>query len=301
MSERSSPTPDEDGKRKAKRPYRRTKRPKNYNDKSTITTTTENFTSLNVYDAVLSESEDLLQAATEAQQLGRLKMASAYLLLLHARLVGLGKRFDKAEHPEPELNNANAANKALPSLDRKETPQKPFAIEQETPKTAAAKQLAQMLPSNIEMDQAMMEHLAKAAAELHAARCGRKRPDITSPTAREFLENTANRQNIHNAAHSGVAWTENDISLLNQAVENGKEPKEIAGLLQKSEPQVKAYLRNQHQMAKVEADLELNETPKKRGGRGRKPATTAMTTVPSAVCSARDLLQGKLLDEEQTE
>jgi len=58
-------------------------------------TTTTTSASLNVYDSVLAESKDLLQAAQQAQQLGRLKMASAYLLLLHARLVGLGKRFDR--------------------------------------------------------------------------------------------------------------------------------------------------------------------------------------------------------------
>jgi len=107
-----------------KRPYRRTKRPKNYCDKSTVTTVTtptgqttvdhhsslgdssniingnnSNITStggVNPYDAVLGECEDLLKASTEAQRLGRLKMASAYQLLLHTRLVGLGKRFDRS-------------------------------------------------------------------------------------------------------------------------------------------------------------------------------------------------------------
>jgi hypothetical protein len=32
---------------------------------------------------------------------------------------------------------------------------------------------------------------------------------------------------------------------------------------------------------------------KKGGSRGRKPATTAISTVPNAVCDARTLLQGK--------
>lgn len=51
-------------------------------------------TTCDIYDAMLGEIHDLLQAAQQAQALGRLKMAATYLLLVHARLVGLGKRFD---------------------------------------------------------------------------------------------------------------------------------------------------------------------------------------------------------------
>lgn len=73
----TSPSPT-----KKKRPYRRTKRPKNYNDKSTITTTTPAAeTPVNVYDFVLGEVDDLLKAASEAQALGRLKYAATYQLL----------------------------------------------------------------------------------------------------------------------------------------------------------------------------------------------------------------------------
>lgn len=122
-----------------KRPYRRTKRPKDYNVRSTITTvttaaandaflrsndnngTSNNNTSsessplssssssfiMNAYDAILAESQDLMQAAAQAQQLGRLKMASAYLLLLHARLVGLGKLFDKIRPLPPVMTMTN--------------------------------------------------------------------------------------------------------------------------------------------------------------------------------------------------
>ena len=47
-----------------KRPYRRTKRPKNYCDKSTVTTTTDAVnTPINVYDAVLGEAEGTYQSS----------------------------------------------------------------------------------------------------------------------------------------------------------------------------------------------------------------------------------------------
>ena len=81
-------TPSSAGK---KRPYRRTKRPKNYCDKSTVTTTTSTAqTPVNVFDAVLGECEDLLRACLESQRLGRLKMASAYQLLLQPALHSIG-------------------------------------------------------------------------------------------------------------------------------------------------------------------------------------------------------------------
>jgi hypothetical protein len=145
----------------------------------------------NVYDAVLGEAQDLLLAASEAQQLGRYKLASAYLFLLHARLVGLGKRFDKANNAAKmgtTSNNYSISSRdgINASLDAPVTPSS--SVNPTTlfsPKTNAARQLAHMLPSNIQLDQAMMEHLAKAAVELHAQRCGgnKRASKKTAPVA----------------------------------------------------------------------------------------------------------------------
>lgn len=166
-----------------RKPYRRTKRPKNYNDKSTITTCTPVAADEqpNVYDAVLGEAEDLLRAAHDAQALGRLKMASNYLLLLHARLVGLGKKFDRAKKAEPRSidnsfrNNINDDEFSLKptklnmSPDRSTHSKQDDAETDEIPKTppkqspqeppsnaineGALHQLTNFLPSNIELDQ----------------------------------------------------------------------------------------------------------------------------------------------------
>ena len=59
----------------------------------------------------------------------------------------------------------------------------------------------------MELDTAMMEHLARAAVELHAARTGKQQHLLAfSPTAREFLAGTANQQGLTNAATvTGVA------------------------------------------------------------------------------------------------
>ena len=146
-----------------------------------------------------------------------------------------------------------------------------------------------MLPSNIELDRAMMEHLAKAAAELHAARSGRKNV-LQSPDAREFLAGTADVLGLKNAA-TEVCRSEEIIAAWNQ----GMEPKEIAKLTGRSEQQVQAFVRNQQEKERLAADFEVPGERDKMG-RGRKPATTAMNTVPNANCDARTLLQGGLLE-----
>lgn len=383
---------------------------------------------LNAVDIVLQESQDLMQAAMEAQQLGRLKMASTYLLLLHARLVGLGKRMDNNHKPaiptqqqEPDTseqqlhstvtNSATPVRTTLPSNDKDDSidhqiqhqetvtshindhntpcpepiragepnnsgidgpPSTSSTVDVETPKTAAAKQLASMLPSNIEMDQAMMEHLAKAAAQLHAARSGKRprhpnlHPDDTHHhhpknddragtsalllDAREFLAQTVAITSVNsNAQHpqqgtikcsSGagdgttaaatpktaetqalptataannraVLFTVEEYQLLQNAAQSRKvDTKLLAQQTGRSEVQIKAFLRNLDTKTKLAQDLDQDigvgdvppTTPSSAAattlraavGRGRKPTTTAITTVPNAICDARTLLsQGK--------
>jgi hypothetical protein len=253
-----------------KRPYIRTKRPKDYNDRSTVTTTTDALyrSAVNPYDGVLAESSELLRAANEAQQLGRYKMASTYLLLLHARLVGLGRRFDKVDDGDDEEEgeeegddkgdsneemgkdavrdapcNAGAASAAGPSATPSGAGSAAAAADSIlTPNTRAARELTRRLPKEIQFDTDMLEHLARAAVELHAARSGTHHPpghaaassaaaaggasipsvkfphDFKSPhplhkslyrvpDARAFLAGTANRQGITTAATAAAAAT----------------------------------------------------------------------------------------------
>jgi hypothetical protein len=322
-----------------KRPYRRTKRPKNYNDKSTVTTTSPAaHTPVNVYDAVLGEAEDLLRASMEAQSLGRLKMASAYQLLLHARLVGLGKRFDRTtiaprssrHHDDSgdeeesgdeesvdgnthgtsmtpntmksESNATQVTNTATPAAvatpaNATAAPATPGTADSSTPAGLpnVLAQLTEILPSNLEMDTSMMEHLARAAVELHHQRTGRKKSAdglLASPMTGMIGEETAA------GGPNKIAWSEQEQGVVAAAHENKQTPMQISRMLKtKTEAQVKAYLKNQLSRKKGTADMEeemVLETPRKRGGRGRKPPTTAMNTVPNANLDARSLLQGKI-------
>jgi hypothetical protein len=341
-----------------KRPYRRTKRPKNYNDKSTVTTTTPTLANCptNVYDAVLGECEDLLKASVEAQRLGRLKMAGAYNLLLHTRLVGLGKRFDRAsvvapvrrnrgdagdeddddeddydEHEEHYDNSEDESQQQTPVarggglVMEDSNPSEPAqattslanSVGMESAPTAAAKtpavaglapaleKLSEILPSNLEMDTSMMEHLARAAVELHHQRTGRKQSAegllaspmtglIGSPPAAAPAEGKGRKDNAK------IAWTPEEQDIVEKAVSEKKVPYAIAKLLKnKTEAQVKAFLKNQAKTSEQNEALadDLGSPGKKRGGRGRKPPTTAMNTVPNANLDAKSLLKGLLKRE----
>lgn len=306
-SKRNHPAPSPSAGSPKKRPYRRTKRPPNYCDKSTITTTTESVSQQNGFDAVLAESKDLLQAASEAQQLGRLKMAPTYMLFLHARLVGLGKRFDKARRMQLKKESAVAspvpASSPLVSSPSGKSTQSPAA----TPKTKAARTLARMLPSNIELDTAMMEHLAKAAAELHAARSGRQHhhPLLASPDARSFLASTANSTGITNAVTAAVSWTKSEVRIMEHGISKGKTPLQILELLPngRTENDVKSFVRARQEKLRLSLGLDLPLSEDNNGARaatpltrGRKPVTTAMNTVPNATCDAKTLLRGGLLE-----
>jgi hypothetical protein len=323
---RPTPTPSSSGK---KRPYRRTKRPKNYCDKSTVTTTTQTAnTPVNVYDAVLGECEDLLKASLEAQRLGRLKMASAYQLLLHTRLIGLGKRFDRAQtlapppprkrrgdddDDEEEEGKASRMPKSLLQYDNPSpsvASMPPGAAPPgQAPGSATAnpttpnnlpkvlEQLTSVLPSNLEMDATMMEHLARAAVELHHQRTGRKKSAdglLASPMAGSLIgtpEATTATQPT-----TKLAWTPQEQEIVEQGLEQKKAASAISKLLKnKTEAQIKAFLKNRKAKDSIKSAFhedDEGETPsKKRGGRGRKPPTTAMNTVPNANLDAKALLK----------
>ncbi|KAG7371841.1 hypothetical protein IV203_017983 [Nitzschia inconspicua] len=288
-----------------KRPYRRTKRPPGYNDRSTVTTITkkdpEKATFIDAYDAVIAECEDLLNASLEAQQLGRLKMASAYQLLLHTRLVGLGKQFDR--NAMRHANNIpvvpRISNDATPKGNPESSADAPVEAEgtndYDTQKKPAAKSLLQsatvsnlqhenskpppkdtppeqeesillkklssILPQDAIMDSIMMEHLARAAAELHHQRTGRKKSSeglLASPmTTLESLvkqnlatpdQSTAKpktpTKSSEEAAVDTSKWTNAEMDIVDKATLKKWEPSTIAKILSnKNEAQIEEYLK----------------------------------------------------------
>ena len=92
-------------------------------------------------DEVLSESDQLLRAAAEAQALGRLRSANTYLLLAHARLVGLGRRFDRSRiiRTGTGTTNVAAATADVSSNDNKNNGNNDDGANQSNTTTAGGK------------------------------------------------------------------------------------------------------------------------------------------------------------------
>eukprot|EP00804_Cyclotella_cryptica_P003977 CCRYP_013901-RA/>CCRYP_013901-RA protein AED:0.18 eAED:0.18 QI:0/-1/0/1/-1/1/1/0/331 len=130
-------------------------------------------------DEIINEANDLLQAAREAQSLGRLRSSASYLLLAHARLVGLGRRFDRSRCLEDELGTQSIANSDPPeSVANTDKTSNSTTQEPPPPKNPQSQPTSIVLPPmpithNALSDVALMENLARAGMELHHKRTGR--------------------------------------------------------------------------------------------------------------------------------
>lgn len=249
------------------------------------TSSNKRIRSESLVDSMLAEAHDLIGASAEAQALGRLQMSSSYLLLAHARLIALGKRFDRSLLPFPsrKFRTAKKADEAIPA-STKDTliPQTNCPVSNDTqnseiissvvsnsndPKNSQEKEAASLsnkivamdpagqddvvaavktlteiiIPTGIEFDKTMMEHLAKAALDLH-----RMRQEESSEDAGEGKVSRT------------IAWTEEEHKRCMDAVENfGRDnTKEIAKAVgTRTEKEVIAHLRNASEKEKATQTL----------------------------------------------
>lgn len=340
---------------------------------ATTTTTTASSSSscCDIYDAMIGEINDLLQAAHQAQTLGRLKMASTYLLLAHARLVGLGKRFDSIlmvqppppppppiiqsqqvsqsqiqSYPQPlqqqqqqqpqqlqqlqqsytlgngatskaprilnltmdspssmdlpyphgngnhEHRNNCDSNQELPSSQNIHTTpttttitssssggsnskpmtnnnvmyrnvhstEPPSRVIQEAQKT-----LAKILPTEVHLDTTMMEHLARAAMELHNKRTGRgmlqersHKVSSSSPPPPPPFSSSSTSSVVKRSLPGGVAWTDEEKKkclLAAQMYGSGNVDAIAAHVGSRTAGEVKAHLKNVNERGKIERQI----------------------------------------------
>ena len=152
----------------------------------------------------------------------------------------------------------------------------------------------------------MVEHLARAAAELHQKRGGKKVAEggfLQSPliNTEEVFNYNKDRKAAKTETSTSVipsilkSWTEDEQRKFRDICDELEEDGEDldAGRIAKrmktrSKAQVQACL------DQIEA-TEAEETPRKRGGRGRKPPTTAMFTVANAKLDVKALLNEDIL------
>lgn len=206
---------------------------------------------------------------------------------------------DGPEHGSPE----RASLKQAPVAQTPPTKKVPYETAPSNGvNQAALHQLSNFIvDQGMLVDQTMVEHLARAAAELHQKRTGKKTTEdglLNSPamntSSREVFHYNKDAKKDRNGGVASVSirlsWTTEEQRKLRDAINEVGETNvaKIAKLVgTKSEAEVSNFL---------ERDAaEQDQTPRKRGGRGRKPPTTAMNTVPNANFDAKAMLSGRSL------
>lgn len=316
-----------------------------------------------IYDAMIGEISNLLQAAQEAQAFGRMKMSATYQLLAHTRLVGLGKRFDgflvhnknglepsiisgsmtplpvsptttpssKMQSKQPRVLKFpdDASSKPHPSNNSKTaTSRKPNAKDIQD----AQESLSKILPTGVDLDDSMMEHLARAAMELHNKRTGKgllherqenKQPAPKPPITKHAITNLNNIvASTHMEQPGGVAWTEVEKRKFFEGVHifGDTNANAIAAHIgTRTSTEVKSHLRNMSARTRIEIQIttpieeqitkkeaEKNLEQKREGDnedqvssttklrRGKKSGSRAMLTVANPVFDAKKMVQGKI-------
>jgi len=310
-------------------------------DNDTTTNNTANAHS--GIDEVLSESDELLRAAAEAQALGRLRNASTYLLLAHARLVGLGRRFDRSRivgssaittaaaatadgtHEDngedsklsataggilkggkntnngamdPLIQGGDQSNMSLPltvgsnsnaaatttvSNNKNNNNSEPMLFPHQT---------FHHMPDGV----AYVEHLARAAMELHHKRTGR---GMQHDTVVE-KQNAANKvkqveQEQIRLAARGLFATAKGFT----GVSVGHNHAAVVGGGDQGSNATAALPPTTRKRKLTETTLdneEKNAMAKRKGGRGKKPPTLVMHTVAGKNSDVHDLMKGSLLN-----
>ena len=295
---------------------------------------TSNTNTPNYYsgiDEVLSESDQLLRAAAEAQALGRLRNASTYLLLAHARLVGLGRRFDRSRIERGSANTGAADNATEDGEDSKlsatagggrtggkntngamdpliqggesqSSMSLPLAVGSNSNAATTAvndnnnnnnnnnnsepmlfpHQTFHHMPDGV----AYVEHLARAAMELHHKRTGRGMQHDTMVEKQNAATKArqVEQEQIRLAARGLFATAKGFTGV---SVGAGSENSRDAPPATRKRKATETQLDNE----------EKNAMAKRKGGRGKKPPTLVMHTVIGRNLDVHDLMKGSLLND----
>lgn len=278
---------------------------------------------------MLNEADHLLQAAAEAQALGRLRNASTYLLLAHARLVGLGRRFDRsrieptaasssnADDTNGEKNSEGGDGRKTSSLDdgkksdgggkRKNkagdtggvgnsdsamapliqlgTDQSNMSLSNSNNNSNNEPMLFPQTLHHMPDGVAYVEHLARAAMELHHKRTGRGMQHDLMVEKQSALSQAkkVEKEQIRLAARGLFATAKGMTGIRVDAGENSN----------MSEPKAKPATRKRKQDQTDLEEAEKIAAAKRKGGRGKKPPTLVMHTVAGRNYDVHALMKGE--------
>lgn len=260
----------------------------------------------------MNELDDLLQAASESQALGRLRNSYSSLLLAHQRLVGLGRRVDRSyceaerscleeEQQQQHDNNTDVGGGGEGS-------------HQESNMTSISTMTTTFLPPLVNQpplpltltqhgeyaDVAYVEHLARSAMELHHRRTGRGMQHELA------IERAAHAAKTKNMEDDQIRQAAQGVFALSSAVPPGGEgvsttisstPATSSGGKKKR----KGSTDGDEGVSWEEYTDDNNDGPdthgtpsKHKGGRGKKPPTLVMQTMAGRNLDVRELMKGIL-------
>ena len=273
--------------------------PRPYSEHSNFSTGgggVEPIRATNAIDEVINEVNHLLQSASEAQGLGRLRNSYSALLLAHQRLVGVGRRVDRSYC---EAEESSIAKETLPpstpsrtkgssSATTKTKPEKGEEAEEEEvgehsqlstattttyyeptflPPLVSQPPLPPTLTTNYS-DVAYVEHLARSAMELHHKRTGRGMQHDMA------IERAAHAAKMKKMEEDQIRAAARDVFALGSSLSGSAAAGSAGG---------------------GEGEDGNTATPQKRkGGRGKKPPTLVMHTMAGRNLDVRELMRGVL-------
>ena len=240
----------------------------------------------NMFDAVMDEISDLLSAAEEAQALGRLKITNGYLLLSYVRLLGLGQRFDRTvvhlnngrPLPDTVYENLKSANKEEDS-----------------------EHVRKGAPLEVDMDNSIMERLARAAIEFYCKRTGRKSRPTAAAAGVELVPPMGGKANsASNGNVDSLEQTDSQKPTVSEATKESKVQKK--GGANKKRAKKDSDPDDEEEEADEEEDEDEEDdedgaVPSQRGKRGKKPPRVAIQTLQNANFDARRIIMKWLLSK----
>lgn len=287
-------------------------------------------------DEVLSESDQLLRAAAEAQALGRLRNASTYLLLAHARLVGLGRRFDRSRivgssasttatdgtnedgedsklsasaggilkggkntnngAMDPLIQGGDQSNMSLPLAVGSNSNPSTTNNKSNTKNNSEPMLFPHQTLHHMPDGVAYVEQLARAAMELHHKRTGRG----LQHDAVVEKQNAANK--VKQVEQEQIRLAARGLFATAKGftgVSVGHNHAALGGGEQASNAPAAALPPTTRKRKLTETTLdneEKNAMAKRKGGRGKKPPTLVMHTVAGKTLDVHDLMKGSLLN-----
>ena len=268
----------------------------------------------------MNELDDLLQAASESQALGRLRNSYSSLLLAHQRLVGLGRRVDRSyceaerncvedEHQQLQQQNAVNNTDGGGGGDGSHQESNMTTISTMTTTTFLPPLVNQPpLPLTLTQhgeyaDVAYVEHLARSAMELHHRRTGRGMQHELA------MERAAHAAKTKKMEDEQIRQAAQGVFALSSAVPPGNgegvstttssTPATSSGGIKKkrkgSTDGDEAGVSWEEYTDSNNGGLDTPGTPSKRkGGRGKKPPTLVMQTTAGRNVDVRELMKGIL-------